>query len=649
MENAEQNRITEIISELSSCREDERNAYNQILQVIAVVGTILGILYGASFLPKNPGVLIQTDFSEFKNMPILYKMLESVKESLVYTRIIFLLSILVFIVAFTYVLVLGLGNLMRYYYIQNLEDRLYELIPATKDNNYRGSFLHWNAYYAPINTQNFFHAASPYTVLNQVCLMFAICGIVLFSMGLIGSLFLRIPEKNIFDYAIILIVACMLIFVLGLYLYSNRHARQMVQFSWNIAHDNQKVRLSGEGKTYDGAEKFRKRTKYYFYPKTQDLQKPLLVAIGFIFANTYYHIPFEKATVLSLLFTLFVFEFLIYQARYQINDIRGIQEDKEAGHTNRLLSGDEENVGRRIKLSFGIAIVKIFIATILTVMFGNDTRVMLFICFGLVLLSSISYELARAYKKKWLVFILVGIGYPLRFFVGYLTAVPENWKDIFSIEGVCFSIAMIAYGSFASILVWCSEITKRMVKFKEEGGEFPERYEKAHYLYLQKFLASHFYGCKSEKITSINPLIERGKLTDPWNIMFLLSMILMSFIQIYMDHTYVSLLIEVGISLIGILGIITNNWKKALFCLLSIMVVAVRGIFLFVDGGPLAYLLFWILRGIMLGTYTLLCFQPFLKAFDKVYGYRILKKIVGDYAFEQAWQGKDERSSLPKQ
>ena len=90
MENAEQNLSTEIISEWRSCREEERSAYNQILQVITVVGTILGILDGASLLPKNPGVLIQTDFSEFKNMPILYKMLESVKESLVYTRIIFL-------------------------------------------------------------------------------------------------------------------------------------------------------------------------------------------------------------------------------------------------------------------------------------------------------------------------------------------------------------------------------------------------------------------------------------------------------------------------------------------------------------------------------------------------------------------------------
>lgn len=497
MESAEQNRITEIISELSSCREDERSTYNQILQAITAVGTILGILYGASFLPNNSESLIKADFSEFKNIPVIYKVLESVKESLIYTRIIFCLSILVFIVAFTYVLVLGLGNLMRYYYIQNLEDRLYELIPSTKDNNYRGSFLHWNAYYAPINTQNLFHAASPYTVLNQVCFMFAICGIILFSMGLIGALFLRIPEKTTFDYAIILIVSCMLILVLGLYLYTNRHARQMVQFSWNVAHDNQKVRLKGEGKAYAGAEKFRKRSKYYFYPKTQDLQKPLLVVIGFIFANTYYHIPLEKVAVISLLFTLFVFEFLIYQARYQINDIRGIREDKEAGHTNRLLSGDEENVGRRIKLSFGIAIVKIFVAIILTVMFGNDTRVILLISFGIVLLSSIFYELARAYKKKWLVFMLVGIGYPLRFLVGFLTAAPEKWKDIFCIEGVCFLIAMIAYGSFASILVWCSEITKRMIKFKEEKGGFPERYEKAHYLYLQKFLKPHFSGCTS--------------------------------------------------------------------------------------------------------------------------------------------------------
>lgn len=649
MERDEQNRIAEIISELSSCREDERSAYNQILQVITAVGTILGILYGASFLPNNSGSLIKADFSEFKNIPIIYKMLESVKESLVYTRIIFCLSILVFIVAFTYVMSLGLGNLMRYYYIQNLEDRLYELIPDTKDNTYRGSFLHWTAYYAPINTQNFFHAASPYTVLNQVCLVLAICGIILFSMGLIGSLFLRIPDKNTFDYAVILMVSCMLILVLGLYLYSNRHAQQMVQFSWNTAHDNQDIRLKGKETIYAGAVKFRKRAKYYLYPKMQDLQKPFLVVIGFIFANTYYHVPLEKVAVSSLLFTLFVFEFLIYQARYQINDIRGIREDKEAGHTNRLLSGDEENVGRRVKFSFGIAVIKIFIAIILTVMFGNDTRGILFICFGIVLVSSISYELAKAYKKKWLVFILVGIGYPLRFLVGFLTAVPESWKDIFCIEGTCFLIAMLAYGAFASLLVWCLEITKRMIKFKEEKGEFPKQYEKAHYLYLQNFLVPHFEGCTTENIISINPLTDKGKLTDPWNIMFLLSMFSMSVIQIYMDHTYASLFVEAILLLMVIMGIAADKRKKAFLFLLSIIIVAIRISFLLINASSLSYIMFWMMRGIMLGTYIFLCFQTSRKFFDKAYCYRILKKAVGDYAFEQAWKGKDESSSRQKQ
>lgn len=39
-----ENRINEIITELSDCREDERNTQDQILQVISVTGTILGAI-----------------------------------------------------------------------------------------------------------------------------------------------------------------------------------------------------------------------------------------------------------------------------------------------------------------------------------------------------------------------------------------------------------------------------------------------------------------------------------------------------------------------------------------------------------------------------------------------------------------------------
>lgn len=58
-----QNRISELISELSDCREDERNAQNQILQVIYVAGAVLGILFSASYLndEKNKCITVFTN------------------------------------------------------------------------------------------------------------------------------------------------------------------------------------------------------------------------------------------------------------------------------------------------------------------------------------------------------------------------------------------------------------------------------------------------------------------------------------------------------------------------------------------------------------------------------------------------------------
>lgn len=46
----EQDKINELITELSECREDERNTQNQILEIINIISTILGILFGASYL-----------------------------------------------------------------------------------------------------------------------------------------------------------------------------------------------------------------------------------------------------------------------------------------------------------------------------------------------------------------------------------------------------------------------------------------------------------------------------------------------------------------------------------------------------------------------------------------------------------------------
>lgn len=79
----------------------------------------------------------------------------------------------------------------------------------------------------------------------------------------------------------------------------------------------------------------------------------------------------------QFLLALLVFDVLAYQARYQINDIRGIDEDKEAGHKNRLLSDDVSNPEQVVRYSLVIAIFKIILAVILTFLFGNEIKILL--------------------------------------------------------------------------------------------------------------------------------------------------------------------------------------------------------------------------------------------------------------------------------
>lgn len=75
-----ENRVNELISELSDCREDERNTQNQILEVISVTGTILGIIFSASYL----------NTAEKNNIIIAFPNI-----NITYARILFWLSLII--------------------------------------------------------------------------------------------------------------------------------------------------------------------------------------------------------------------------------------------------------------------------------------------------------------------------------------------------------------------------------------------------------------------------------------------------------------------------------------------------------------------------------------------------------------------------
>lgn len=104
----------ELLLELSQCREDERNCKNQMVQVISTASTILGVLFGSTYFSFGKGG---------------------------FSKVVFYLSIAVFCVAFTYIIVLGIGSTLRYYYVQKIED----LLSLESEDS---KFLHWGSYFA---------------------------------------------------------------------------------------------------------------------------------------------------------------------------------------------------------------------------------------------------------------------------------------------------------------------------------------------------------------------------------------------------------------------------------------------------------------------------------------------------------------------
>lgn len=636
-----QNRISELISELSDCREDERNTQNQILQVIYVAGAILGILFSASYLNGETG----KSFTVFQNIRAdkagyIFKFCNTINKIVTYDRVMFWLSLLIFFTAFAYIIVLGMNNVLRYYYIQNLEDRLHKLIPTAKDDVGEKSFLHWNAYIAPIITQNIKHIASTHTLLNIICYSFATCSAIIFSMGMVISLFLKIDPREKLDYIIIKVVVCVMVLTFVLFLRTSSKANEVAQFAWDMAYENQNVRLLEHSKqTYKKSKSFRHILLYLIYPKRKDWYKSLLIVLGFIYGIILTHNLNNIALYIGeLIFVLFVFDFLAYQARYQINDIRGLKEDKEAGHVDRLLLDEVDNPGHVIKISFIVAFIKIIMSVIMVIFYGGEVRSLLLISLGILFSSTILYEIARSNKNIWLTFILVGTGYPLRFFVGFCLTFSMGWT-IVNIQVICFILALWAYGSFSSILAWTNAVIERIQKTKKNYNNFPISYEKKHFEYIQDLIKDRYIlGESHPKSGRIMPLREKGRLRDPWNLTMVVCVTCLFFLAFFGKISKILLMLELAICITYFINIYLKYKGKVISmcvgwaCIIGKIVI---GVFFYKI--PIWYQLFSIIQMIITITYFVLSYKPLSNKNDnnelKKIKRGIMIKIFGEYAF----------------
>lgn len=622
-------RIDELSRELSECREDERNTQNQILQVIATGGTILGIIFGTNFWGKGIG------------------------GNLAAQRVLFWLSSLVFCAMFFYIIVLGISTLLRYYYIQSLEDRLSELIPTGIDDKDHGVFLHYNEFSAPIITHNWKHVASSHTVLHYLSYSLAIILAIVFSLGTVITQFLLIQPRKWYDTAVLILAGFVIVISFFLYLRLSNSHDDVLKFMWDTAHDNKTLRQNGQATVYRRAKTFHKNLLYLIYPNTRSIQKPLLIVLGFVYSTMLHN---EDIHVLNLLLVLFVFDFLAYQARYQINDLRGIQEDVVDGKPTRLHFDGPKSRNHIIKISFITASIKSLASVLCAILLGGELRSHLIISLGFLALITIVYECARVKQIKWLIYIMVGMGYPLRFAVGAIAAVPNIINLVEPRGTVCLMLAIMTYGTFASLLSWAQEVEKVINHTRQVQGVYPNEhdYKKAHYYSIHSCLIGRFKESQIKSATErrtvfkITALREKGKLTDVWNTFYVLTLFFLE-MKFLFSAKSVLLIILGTISLLVCFVSIFMEYKNIGICIIiSVFLVLLSdlvSVLICVNPMPELLLSVWIL--IISITYYILRYQPkFLNVDLKAHFKRLITSfltlIIGKHTTEMIMSGTNE-------
>ena len=271
---------------------------------------------------------------------------------------------------------------------------------------------------------------------------------------------------------------------------------------------------------------------YFIYPKKKDAQKMILVLFGFLTGSflkrgTYL---LTRDDLSNMLIICFVVEFLIYQARYQWNDIRGVEEDQSEQKSNRL---PVKILGKYVAIFFSsvLIVIRVIGALVIVLHLKDEMKYILLIGLIMIFVSTLLYEISRSFKKVFLTFLTVSFGYAIRFGIGMWCANPEIWYSGLTIYdrnitriiiiGLLFSYALL--GEFSVALSWIQEAV-----FQKECGIELRR---VHYIYLYESFRKHRIG---KYFIGREFLKENGKILDLWNATYIASIVLLAGISCYL-------------------------------------------------------------------------------------------------------------------
>lgn len=354
-----------------------------------------------------------------------------------FANYLFYLNSVILIVSIFYITSIGITNVLRYHYMRELEDRLAILLP--KSNN-DGTFIHWMSFSSPITTRNPFHVKdSKYSIIHYVSYAISTILAVIFCIATTVFQYNNIKQLNwlitlSFIFTLLSMALSILIFIIisikapKMYLY----AKQTALFKRTVRLAALELSATASPQSKLGLKSIFEIFLYYFYPKKKDFQKWFLILLGFITGAFLSGKSLTQFSTLKDFFICFlVVDFLMYQARYLLNDIRGIFEDAATEKTNRL---PVKELGG--KTAILLAIINIFIRVITAILISilYERNITIVLCSNIVIIAVISilYELSREYELDLCVFFLVSLGYPIRFFAGLCVAYPQVHIDLSS-------------------------------------------------------------------------------------------------------------------------------------------------------------------------------------------------------------------------
>lgn len=283
--------------------------------------------------------------------------------------------------------------------------------------------------------------------------------------------------------------------------------------------------------------------------------------------------------------SLEIFEIILFQARYQFNDIRDVVEDEEHGESRifkKLNPLEKAYDGSDIPMVYPgmkyhvLKISGIFVAirVIASVMFGilfgykfNDYSILWLIAITIII--TILYELSREEKKTNITVFLIGSGYALRFFIGIYAALAESdlslWNIILqSSEVKCLALSLWMMGIFACTLSWvnrawriCNDMDITIDSYIK-GSETRIKEYKVHF---QRLLKSAVNINDSE-----DNELKLNNVKSIWNIMFIASLFVLLYLlwKIVPIHIVFRFLITFGTLICIYSSLRYSNGKKFL-------------------------------------------------------------------------------------